>query len=146
MGINETAHSKVITLLNSYAPSPLWENVYTTHATANLIIPALSIEVETDIALEDDNAIYQNELLDNRNIQLSIRIHTGYRLGPINTTESIQLTDDVIRWLREHIDLADNYRIFEVSATAHNVDHSSSGTIGSEIIINIHKVENYEQS
>jgi len=141
-----TAHQKIVTLLENYAPSPLWNNVYSTHETADLTVPSLSVEVETDTPLSDDSALVSQELVDNRDIRISIRIHINYRLGPVNTDDAVDIADDVVRWLREHIDLNDGYRIFDVIGTAYNVEHASSGTIGSEIIINIHKVEYYVQS
>lgn len=146
MSASTTAHSKIVALLQSFAPSPSWSNTYDTHEKANLIIPALSVEVESDAPIPNDAAIVDQELVDNRNIRLSIKIHTGYRLGPVDTDTSMQIADDVVRWLRENIDLGDEYRIFEVVGSAYNVEHVSSGTTGTEILIDIHKVEFYEQN
>ncbi|MFA7286915.1 MAG: hypothetical protein WC052_04630 [Patescibacteria group bacterium] len=141
-----TAHSTVVTLLGTYAPSPIFSATYSTHQTANLVIPSLSVEVETDTPIKGDAAIDQSEIVDNRLIRLSIRVHTGYRLGPIDTANNIEITDEVVTWLRQHINLGSGYRIFDVAGVAYNVDHMSSGTTGSEITVDIHKVEHYAQS
>ncbi len=146
MSASTTAHSKIVALLTTATPSMLWTAVYSTHETADLDIPSLSVEVETDTPLSDSDAINQQELVDNRNIRLSIRVHTGYRLGPVDTSEAMQIADEVIRELRENINLSDGYRIFDVSGTAYNVEHLSSGTTGAEINVDIHKVEYYAQS
>ncbi len=152
MGLATTAKNKFITMLDSFAPSPQFDTVYNTHSVADLDIPSLSVEVETIIQLVGDSAIAQQELIDNWNIRLSVRVHTSFRLGPVDTETSAAIMDDIVRWIREHINLIDvlpnlgeQYYIFDVSAAAYNVEHESSGTIGSELIVDIHKVENYEQ-
>jgi len=145
MSVAKIAHQKICDLLNDYAPSPLWLAVYNTHKKAHLIVPSLSVDVETDTPLENDAAIINQELIDNRNIQISIRLHINYRLGPSDTNLSMDMVDDVIQWLRQHINLGNGYRIFDVSGTAYDVEHISSGTIGAEINVNIHKVTYYEQ-
>ena len=145
MGVTSTAHQKIVTLLQAYAPSPTFTAVYTTHETANLAVPSLSIEPEATTPIINDGAIVSQELIDNWSVQLSIRIHVVYRLGPIDTESATDLADEVIRWLREHINLADGYRIFDIVGAVYNVEHTSSGTAGSELIVNIHKVESYEQ-
>ena len=141
-----TAHQKIVTLLDAYSPSPPWDAVYSTHEKALLVIPSISVEVDTDAPLVNDAAIIDQELLDNRNIRLSIRVHTGYRLGPIDTDESVNIADTVIRWLRENINLSGGYRIFDTIGVAYNVEHTSSGTTGSEITVDVHKVEHYIQN
>lgn len=141
-----TAHQKIVTLLGTYAPSPSFETVYDSHVTANLIVPSLSVDVETDTAIANDAALVDQELVDNRNVQLTIRVHMAYRHGYVNTNDATDITDEIIRWLREHINLGDEYRIFEVTGAAYNVELSSSGTLGSEIIVNVHKPEYYEQA
>ena len=106
----------------------------------------VSVEAETDIPLTGDSALVSQELVDNRNMRVSIRIHTGYRLGPVDTSLSVDIADTVVRWLRENINLADGYRMFDVLAGAYNVEHTSSGTTGAEVFVDIHKVENYVQN
>jgi len=140
------AHQKIVTLLSTHILLSSWDAVYSTHEKADLVIPSLSVEVETDIPLTDDAAIVTQELIDNHNVRLTIRIHINYRLGPVNTDSAVDIADDVIRWLRENINLADGYRVFDVIGVAYNVEHTSSGTTGSEVTIDIHKVEYYEQS
>jgi len=146
MSAASTAHSKIVAILQSFTPSPLWDAVYVTHETANLIIPSLSVEVDIDTPIEEDNAIVNQELLDNRNTRLSIRIHTGYRLGPVNTDSSVEIADAVVRWLRENINLGNGFRIFDVLGVVYNVEHVTSGTTGAELNVDIHKVEFYEQT
>lgn len=141
-----TAHQKVVTLLGTYTPSPTFEAVYSTHETASLVVPSVSVEVETDTPLANDVALVSQELVDNRQVRLSIRIHTGYRLGPVDTSLSADIADEIVRWLREHINLGSGYRIFDVAGVAYNVEHTSSGTTGAEITVDIHKVEYYAQS
>jgi len=145
MSASESAHTKVIALLNTGLSSPLFDNVYDTHQKANLIIPALSIEVESEAPIEDDKGLLSQQLVDNRLIRLSIKIHTSYRLGTTKTVESMQIADEVIRHLRENINLNDNYWIFDVAGSVYNVEHVSSGTLGAEIIVDLHKVEFYAQ-
>lgn len=145
MSASSTAHTKIIALLNTVSPSPLFDNVYDTHQKANLVIPALSVEVESEVSIDDDKGLVSQQLVDNRLIRLSIKIHTSYRLGATETVKSMQIVDEVIRHLRENINLADNYWIFEVSGSVYNVEHTSSGTLGAEIVIDLHKVEFYEQ-
>lgn len=145
MSAADSAHSKIVTLLTNYSPSATWINVYSTHNKANLIIPALSVEVDTDTPIDGDEAILQSELIDNRNIILSIFIHSGYRLGYKNTGQARLMTDEAIRQIRENIDLGDGYRVFDVIGAAYDTAHEVSGTTGAEIKISIHKVENYVQ-
>lgn len=145
MSASATAHSKVVALLSAATPSAPWSYVYGRHATANLLLPAISVQVETDTPLES-KAIEQSELHDNRAIRLSIKIHTAYRLGATDLDSAKTIADAVIRELREHVNLNDGYRIFEVEGTAYDVEHTSSATTGAEIQFNIHKVEYYEQS
>ena len=141
-----TAHQKVITLLGALAPSPSFNAVYSTHETANLVVPSLSVEVESDVAIESDGALVQQEIVDNRNMRISIRVHINYRLGPVDTESATDITDEVVRWLRENLDLDGGYYIFAVSGIAYNVEHASSGTTGAEINVDVHKVEYYEQT
>lgn len=146
MSIAVTGHSKIVALLNSYTPSPPWDYVYTTHQKADLDIPSLSVEIDTNTPLTEDEALVNQELVDNRELRVSIRIHTGYRLGPVDTDTSNSISDTVVEWLRKNINLSNGYRIMDVLGTAYNVEHTSSGTTGAEIIIIIHKVEFYEQT
>jgi len=139
------AHQKIVSLLGTYVTPP-WDAVYSTHETANLVVPSLSVEPEVNVPLTGDAAIIQQELVDNRSVQISIRVHIGYRLGPVDTDTATAISDNVIRWLRENINLGDGYRMFDVTGIVYNVEHTSSGTTGAEITINIHKVEYYEQS
>lgn len=145
MSASDSAHSKIVTLLTNYSPSAIWINVYNTHNKANLVIPALSVEVDTDTPMEDDEAILQNELIDNRNIILTVFVHSGYRLGYKNTAQARLMVDEAIRQIRENIDLGGGYRIFDVMGAAYDTAHEVSGTTGAEIKISIHKVENYVQ-
>jgi hypothetical protein len=146
MGAATGAHAAMVTLLGTYAPSPLWANVYSTHRKANLVVPSVSVEVETDTPLADQMALVSQELVDNRNIRLSVRVHTSYRLGPVDHALIVSMTDDVIRWVREHINLGGGYRVFDVAGASYVVEHTTSGTVGAEILIDIHKVEYYEQA
>lgn len=146
MSAAATAHQKIVDLLDSYEPSTVWVAVHPTHTTADLLLPSLSVEIETETPIVSDGALVSQELVDNWDIRLSVRVHTGYRLGIIDTAESADIVDIVIRWLRENIALGDGFRIFEVTGTAFNVEHTSSGTTGAEILITIHKVEYYDQT
>lgn len=146
MSAATTAHTKIVALLTSFSPSPEWVDVYDTHEKANLLLPSLSVEVETDTPIVDDQAIVIQQLVDNRNVRLSIRVHTAYRLGPTDVNSAMNIADDVINWLRTHINLSDGYQIFDVAGAAYNIEHLSSGTTGAEILIDIHKVEFYEQA
>lgn len=146
MSASVTAHSKVVALLDAITPSASWGNVYSKHAVANLLLPSISIQVETDTPLDNDKAINQTELHDNRNVRLSVYIHTAYRLGPTDTVSAKTIVDEVIRELRTNIDLSDGYRIFDVLGVAYDVEHGSSATTGAEVQIDIHKVEFYEQN
>lgn len=153
MDCSYETHRRVLAILDipspvvSPLPSPLqgWSDVYNHHAVATLVIPSVSVEVETNIPLTNDKAINEQELIDNRLIRLSIRIHTAYRLGVMQTASNLLLADEVIRRLRTNVDLGDGYRLFDVVGTAYNVDHKSSGTTGVELLVDVHKVEFYEQ-
>lgn len=153
MDASYEALNRVVDLLGSPSPTPSptpsplqgWDNVYSRHTVANLLLPAVSVEVETNTALLNDKAIRATELIDNRLIRLSIKVHTGYRLGIIDTSSNLLLADEVIRRLRQNVDLGDGYRIFDVTGVAYNVEHTSSGTTGVELLVDIHKVEYYEQ-
>lgn len=146
MSVSGTAHQKIVTLLTNYgAPSNTFANVYSKHAVANLVLPAVSVEVDSDAPITTDGAINQQELLDNRLILLSIRIHTAYRGGPDDIDTAVDLFDDVVDALRKNVTLSDSYHIFDVVGSAYNVEHESSGTTGVELLVNIHKVVFYEQ-
>jgi hypothetical protein len=140
-----SSHQKLVDLLVSAAPSPLWTAVYRTHYVADLELPSLSVDVVSDTPIIDDRAINTQELLDNREVQLLVRIHTGYRLGPMDADLSVELADAAVRWIREHIDLGNGFRVFDVTGQGYNVEHAPSGTTGAEVAVNIHKVEYYEQ-
>lgn len=166
MNFTQVAHSKIVDLLKtlvvfnpspsspspsspspsspSPSPSPVSIMVYPNHKIANLIIPALSVEVETTAPIPNNKAINQQELIDNWMIRISIKVHTGYRLGVFRVAESYQIADSVIRLLRENVDLQNGYRIFDVGGIAYNGDHTVSGTTGADIIVDVHKVENYQ--
>lgn len=146
MSAASTAHSKVVALLSAASPSMTWTAVYGYHAKADLTVPSLSVQVETDLPLDNDRAIDAQELIDNRNVTLSIKIHTAYRLQPTQHATNLIATDEVIRELRENIDLGDGYRIFGVRGVAYDVEHTESATTGAEVQIDIHKVEYYAQS
>jgi len=143
MPLITTAESKVRTLLTGY-----WTEVtvYDNHQTAALPLLSFSVEADSMIPLLDDGAIVTNELVDNWNIQLSIRFHAGYRNGYINHDTNLDRLDKTITLLRQNIDLGDGYRLFSISNVIVDAEHTSSGTIGFEIIINVHKVEQYAQS
>jgi hypothetical protein len=143
MASASTAHGKIVALLITMAEFTA-STVYDTHEKANLSLLSVSVEVETDTPLDGDAAINMQELVDNRNVLLSIRVHTGYRLGMVRTTPTAILADAVIRKVRENINLGNGYRVFDVPGVAYNVEHSSSGTTGAQINVNIHKVEFYE--
>ena len=108
-------------------------------------MPSVSVEISFDLPDPDNQFIVSGELWDNRNTQLSIRVHTQYRLGAVNPEQTTNITDEVIRELRENLDLGDNYYTMSVLGTAYNVEHETSATTGAEILINIHEVESYEQ-
>lgn len=143
MSASNTAHGKITALLITMAEFSA-STVYVTHEKANLAVPSLSVEVEADAPLDGDAAINTQELVDNRNVVLSVRVHTAYRLGPVDTGSNMTLADAVIRKIRENINLGGGYRVFDVLGVAYNVEHSSSGTTGAQINVNIHKVEFYE--
>jgi len=145
MSASNTAHAKIVALLitmDEFTAS----TVYVTHEKAALVTPSLSVEAEADAPLDGDAAINSQELIDNRNVVLSVRVHTAYRLGPVDTALNMTLTDAVIRKIRENIDLGGGYRVFDVPGVAYNIEHSSSGTTGAQINVNIHKVEFYDQN
>lgn len=146
MSTSNTALDLVVTRLGAYGRPPSAGPIYDFHDKANLVIPSVTVEVETIAPLTEDGAITNQELVDNWIIQLSIRIHTGYRLGPVNSVSSTAIADGLQRWLRESINLGSGYRVFDVPGVAYNTDHPSSGTTGAQINVNIHKVEFYEQS
>lgn len=140
-----TAHGKIVTLLGTKSTPP-WDAVYNTHQKANLVVPSLSVEVETEVSLPEDQSLVSQQLVDNRQTEISIRVHTAYKLGNHDTVQTALDADVVIRFLRENIDLADAYWIMDVIGTAYNVELPSSGTIGAEIKLIINKVEYYDQS
>lgn len=139
-----TAHSKLVSLLAS-EPSSIWGTVHGRHQTANIALGDLSVEVEVDVALQDSRAIVDQVFIDNRNTSLSVRVHTGYHLGPTDPATTMLIADAVVRCLRENTDLSDGYTIFDVDGAAFNIALESSATTGAEIKVNIHKVESYDQ-
>jgi len=146
MSVASTAHTKIIALLDYSSPTPLWEDVYDRHATARILTPSISVEVSSIVPIGSNKAIVENELVDNYVVRLSIRVHTGYRQGPPNAVEAATLADAVILRLRTHIDLVDGYRIFDVQGAIYDAIHTSSGTTGAEVIVDVHKVAFYEQA
>lgn len=146
MSVSGTAHQTIVTLLSTYgAPSNSFSYVYSKHATASMLLPAVSVEVVSSAPIKDNVAINTQELLDNRLIVLSVKIHTAYRKGPSDPDTAVDLSDEVITALRKNVNLAGSYHVFEVMATAHNVEHDTSGTTGTELLVNIHKAVFYEQ-
>jgi hypothetical protein len=145
-GQSPLLHIEYLAPVPSPEPSPVTINVYETHKVANLLIPALSVEVEAITPLKDDKAINNQELIDNWLQRFTIKIHTGYRLGIHDTAGSRAIVDLVIRQLRVSTNLADGYRMFDVAGVAFDVEHRESGTTGAEILVDVHKVEYYNQT
>jgi len=150
MGIAVTAQTKIVDLLivgpsPVPSPSPSWYDTYSQHATADMEIPSFSVETVLDEPILGDAAIDANEMVDNRLIQIMVRVHTGWRLGPHNTILARTITDEIVTLLRQHVNLGEGYWLFQVGVRF-GVSHDTSGTTGAEILINIHKVAFYAQS
>lgn len=143
--VSDTTHQKVFDLLDGESASSTFNYVYDRHQTANMLLPSLSIEVNFETPIESDAAITAQELVDNKLCQLSIKVHTAYRLGYTDIETARVIVDEVITILRTNIDLSDGYRIFNVSGIVYNVEHGESATSGAELTVNVHKVVYYEQ-
>lgn len=144
MSVQVGAHTAIISRLSG--PSFTWGDVYSTHETADLDIPSLSVEVESAAPIESDKALVDSEVIDNWNVILSIRVHTGYRLGVVNTALSNAIVDELVTLLRTDLTIAAGFYVFNVVASAMNVSHESSGTTGAEVLVNIHVLAGYIQS
>lgn len=142
----ETAQSKVVALidneLGSGAGSPV-ANVYSYHGVANLVLDGITVEPVTNVPVDADAAIYMNEIVDNHEITFSVRVHTGYSGGVYDVDGTVSLMDDLVTVLRTNLDLSDGYRIIGFGVQSYNVGFDESRSTGAELMITIHKVENY---
>jgi hypothetical protein len=146
MSVSVTAHSKLYTLLNAATPSASWSYVYQFHAKANLLLPALSVQVSTDSPVEDTDALVNQELIDYRESTLIVKVHTAYRLGLTDTATTKSIIDAAIREIRENTDLGNGFRVYDVFGVDYDVEHTESATTGGQFSVNVRKVEYYVQS
>jgi hypothetical protein len=142
----ETAHDKIVTLidneLGSGAGSPV-ANVYSYHGVANLVLDGITVEPAANVPVEEDGAIYMNEIVDNHEVTFSIRVHTGYAGGVLDVDGTVTLMDDLVTALRTNLDLAGGYRIIGFGVQMYGAEFDESKSTGAELTITIHKVENY---
>lgn len=142
----QTAQGKVYTLLYNNLediPTPL-AYVHDHHRVANLILDAVSVEHGSMISLEDEKAIYQSAMVENWAVGLNIHVHVAYSGGVYDHANAELLTDEIITLLWENQDLANGYRVYDVSSVDFGIEFDDSRTIGIEIKVIIRKVESYE--
>lgn len=119
---------------------------YNTHNVANLALPAVSVEANSQAQLSNDSANWASDLIVNHIVVISIRCHTGYSGGEPDPDEATLLMDEVVHRLKTNINnLADNYRIMEIPVPTYTTEWDDSGTTGAEMMLEVHKVVNYVQ-
>jgi len=125
-------------------------NVYDNHSVAAMIIPAgsgsLSIGSLENVMNEDDDAVYDNELIENHMISFEIRCHTAFITEYSTIPQPFidrSVTDNVIGliWGKLNSDLGDYYRVHTVGPVAYNQTFES--TLGASIVVVIEKVKEY---
>ena len=138
-----SALSKVVTVLNSGGHiSPVYP-VHNYHAVADLDLPSITVEVESNVPSESDKAFYAGSFVHNHHITLSIRVHTSYSGMPEDSAHSVTVMDEVITALNTNLNLADGYRIISFGAQSYNIEFAESKSVGAELKLVVHKVSDY---
>ena len=133
--------SKVVALLTT-TPSPAY-SVYARHAVADLDLPSITVEIDSDTPIETDKAFYDGSFVHNHAILISIRIHTSYSGGVEKFSDSVAIVDSVVTTLNENLDLADGYRTIDFNVQTFNSEFAESKSVGAELKLTVHKVEVY---
>lgn len=143
MEVSSTAKTKVYDALND-AVSPIVTNVYSRHNVADMTLPAVTVDVVSTVTTDDDGALSSTEFIDNYEITISARVHTGYIDDYKDASgTSAEIVDDVITILRDNMNMGDQYRLFRVNSEEFDLDFDESATTGAEVMITINKVERY---
>lgn len=137
----ETAQSKLVALMDALVTDmasidPKIAHVYQRHATADLRLNAVSVELagestSTPLAPTASFAM----------LPFSFRVHTAYDGGEADAVKIMRLLNSIANKLLENIDLGDNYLIStsenENVAIAGLQEFEDSMTIGGEINIKV---------
>ena len=147
-GIVKVAHGKLDALvqlkMGTGLPSPT-VTVHSYHHVANLLLNAITIEPISNVPIENDGAIYSQEVVDNHEIGFSFRVHTAYSGGVVDIDGTIELMDTLITVLRQNLNLADGYRIMDFGVQDYRQEFTESRTTGAQLTLTVHKVKNYVQ-
>jgi len=141
--ITGTALSKLYAIITGDT-SPVYANTYSRHNVANLVLPAVSVDVVGSVP-DDTGAFGSSEMVENHIITLSVRVHVAYLGGYYNSTTAISMIDDLRDEIlsRDNRNLSNGYRIDSVVSEVHNQEFSDSASLGSELIVTINKVGTY---
>ncbi len=119
--------------------------VYKGHIIADISLPAVTIDAETDLPVELDGAVDGNDDVVNHAIVLSLRVHTSYAGRTYDASGTIQLVDAVIKKLKKNINLSSTFRLMEFEVEALRSVFEETATQGALITITIHTIVLYAQ-
>lgn len=123
----------------------LFESIHDTHNVAYLRFPALTIGPYSLTPRREDAGFSGSDLIENFEIILSVRVHSGYSIQPLNFDLMVELTDDVIEQLKTHISAASGYRLMECEVLSYNDNFAESDTVGATVQVTLHSVAAYSQ-
>lgn len=145
----DTARDKLVTRLNTLKTTmasgytPTFDNVYARHRVPDMAMNAVSVGLDS---------VEQNHFADSGSaasiffyVKFSVRVHTGYDDELIDDQEVGRLVNSIINHLRNKIDLADDYQLFDIEDVDTGVVFDESGSKGGQFKVTIAYANQFTQ-
>lgn len=110
--------------------------VNTHHCVADLTPVTVSLDVE-DFSETGVGYVGGLGALEEYEVTVSIRIHTGYMGDPCIGSTNAGFVDDISEYLLTYIDLGDNYRIQDISSGELRSTFDDSKTVGAQFSVTV---------
>lgn len=140
----ETNLNLLKTALASIIPTISY--VYNRHNIAKLQLNALTCEFNT---VDQEPEGHSEGYFVDYNIEVNIRVHTGYigRLinDPVDTQEITRLIDSVNNWFMTHLSLSSDYKIINMTEMVPFEEFSESATFGGSVTYLVQIQEDHVQ-
>ena len=145
-------HYKIFETLDSGSATiqPLGTNIYDSHTRAALAIPAgsgsISIGAVSNEMDQEDEAVYDDELIDNHMMEFSLRIHSGF-VGEFGIVPQPfidrSIVDNVttLLWGKDTKTLGGNYYVHEIKDVLYN--QTFENTFGASMNVVVSKIVEY---